>query len=168
VTDGAPALALGLDPTDAGVMTRPPRPRAERVITSHMWGGILVVGATMAAATLFTLDLSLPGGLVGTGGGIARAQTMAFTTLVLAQLVNVFNARSDHRSAFAHLFVNRWLWIAILASLVLQAVVLYVPVLQRAFGTVALGGGDWLRCALAASAVLWVSEALKAIRRRRA
>jgi Ca2+-transporting ATPase len=168
VTDGAPALALGIDPTDASAMSRPPRPRTERVITPRMWGSILVVGATMAAATLFALDLSLPGGLVESGGGIARAQTTAFTTLVLAQLVNVFNARSDHRSAFAHLFVNRWLWIAIVASLALQAVVVYVPVMQRAFGTVPLSAGDWLRCALLASAVLWVSEAMKAIRRRRA
>jgi Ca2+-transporting ATPase len=168
VTDGAPALALGLDPTDASAMSRPPRPRTERVITPRMWGGILIVGATMAAATLLMLDMSLPGGLVESAGDVARAQTMAFTTLVLAQLVNVFNARSDLRSAFTHLFVNHWLWLAILASIALQAVVLYVPVMRRAFGTVALNPADWLRCALMASAVLWVSEVMKMIRRRRA
>jgi Ca2+-transporting ATPase len=168
VTDGAPALALGLDPTDASAMSRPPRPRTERVITPRMWSGILIVGATMAAATLLMLDMSLPGGLVESAGDVARAQTMAFTTLVLAQLVNVFNARSDFRSAFTHLFVNHWLWLAILASIALQAVVLYVPVMRRAFGTVALNPADWLRCALMASSVLWVSEAMKMIRRRRA
>jgi Ca2+-transporting ATPase len=55
VTDGAPALALGLDPADAGAMTRPPRPRGERVITRRMWAGILFVGTVMAAGTLLVL-----------------------------------------------------------------------------------------------------------------
>jgi Ca2+-transporting ATPase len=168
VTDGAPALALGVDPTDESVMNRPPRPRAERVITKQMWVGILIVGATMAAATLFVLDVSLPGGLIEGHGDIARAHTMAFTTLVVAQLVNVFNARSDVRSAFSRLFANRWLWVAVTLSLALQALVLYVPVMQRAFGTVPLGATDWIRCAAIASSVLWVSELTKAIRRLRA
>jgi Ca2+-transporting ATPase len=130
-----------------------------------MCASVLTVGATMAAATLFALDLSLPRGLVDSPGNIAHARTMAFTTLVLAQLVNVFNARSDHHSAFRHLLVNRWLWLAVFVSLALQAVVVYVPVMQRAFGTVALDAGDWGRCALMASAVLVVSEAVKAVRR---
>ena len=168
VTDGAPALALGVDPTDASAMTRPPRPRAERVITGQMWTSILIVGVTMAVATLFTLDLSLPGGFVEAQDNLAHAQTMAFTTLVLAQLVNVFNARSEWRSAFTLLFANHWLWVAVLASLVLQTLVIYVPVMQRAFGTVTLGPRDWLECAAMASVVLWVSEIMKAIRRRRA
>jgi Ca2+-transporting ATPase len=168
VTDGAPALALGIDPTDASAMMRPPRPRAERVITGQMWSSILIIGVAMAAATLFALDLSLPGGFVEGQDDLAHAQTMAFTTLVLAQLVNVFNARSEWRSAFTHVFANRWLWVAVLASLVLQTLVIYVPVMQRAFGTVALGPRDWLECAAMASVVLWVSEIKKAIRRRRA
>ncbi|HEX7979112.1 MAG TPA: HAD-IC family P-type ATPase, partial [Gemmatimonadaceae bacterium] len=167
VTDGAPALALGVDPTDASAMMRPPRPRTERVITSQMWSSILVVGVTMAAVTLLTLDLSLPGGFVEARRELPHGQTMAFTTLVLAQLVNVFNARSEQRSAFTQLFANRWLWGAVLVSLALQMLVLYVPVMQRAFGTVALGPRDWLECTAMASAVLWVSEVMKAIRRRR-
>ena len=62
VTDGAPALALGVDPADAGVMTKPPRPRGEGVITRGMWSGILCVGVIMAVGTLLVLDASLPGG----------------------------------------------------------------------------------------------------------
>ena len=93
---------------------------------------------------------------------------MAFTTLVLAQLFNTVNARSDVRSAFVHLFTNRWLWGAIGLSLALQVLVLYVPPLQRAFGTVPLGSADWLRCLAAASSVLWLREADKlAMRARR-
>ena len=71
---------------------------------------------------------------------------MAFTTLMLFRIFNVFNARSDERSAFAHLFANRWLWAAVAGSVVLQAVVVYVPFLQNAFGTTPLRGGDWLVC----------------------
>ena len=165
VTDGAPALALGVDPADEGLMSRPPRPAGERVITPRMWLGIVLVGVVMAAATLLVLDASLPGGLVEGSGDLRYAQSMAFTTLVLAQLFNVFNARSDERSAFTRLFTNRWLWGAIALSVALQMLVLYVPALRRAFGTTALGAGDWLRCVVAASAVLWFREAEKLVAR---
>ncbi|HET9011043.1 MAG TPA: cation transporting ATPase C-terminal domain-containing protein, partial [Gemmatimonadaceae bacterium] len=168
VTDGAPALALGVDPADEGLMLRPPRPAAEGVITPRMWRGIFFVGVVMAAGTLFVLDAALPGGLVEGTGDLPYAQTMAFTTLMLAQLFNTLNARSDERSAFAHLFANRRLWAGIALSLVLQVVVLYVPAMQRAFGTVGLEWTDWLRCAAVASAVLWLREAGKLVARRRA
>jgi len=161
VTDGAPALALGVDPPDEGLMLQPPRPASEAVVTPRMWRGIALVGVVMALATLFVVDASLPGGLVQGTGTLRYAQTMAFNTLVLAQLFNVLNARSDEHSAFARLFSNLWLWGAVALSLVLQAIVLYVPALQRAFGTTALTWADWARCAVAASAVLWVREIAK-------
>jgi Ca2+-transporting ATPase len=166
VTDGGPALALGLDPSDGTAMDRAPRPRSERVITGRMWRDIVLIGAVMAASTLLVLDAALPGGLIHGSHDLRFGQTMAFTTLVLAQLVNVFSARSSERSAFAMLFANRWLWGAVALSLALHLLVIYVPVMQRAFGTVALAGGDWARCALAASAVLLVSELSKLLRRR--
>ena len=165
VTDGAPALALGVDPADAGIMNKPPRPRGEGVITGQMWVGIFLVGVVMAAGTLFILDVSLPGGFVEGYGDLRYAQTMAFTTLVLFQSFNVFNARSDERSAFRGLFTNVWLWLATILSVALQAVVVYVPFLQRAFSTIGLTLGDWLRCAAVASSVLWLREISKAIAR---
>ena len=158
MTDGAPALALGVDPAAAGVMDEPPRSKKERVITGRMWAGILFVGAVMAVGTLFVLDASLPGGLVEGAGDLRHAQTMAFTTLMLFQLFNIFNSRSDEGSAFAGLFSNRWLWRAVLLSLLLQAAVIYAPPLQRAFSTVGLRPVDWLRCLAVASSVLWLRE----------
>jgi Ca2+-transporting ATPase len=131
-----------------------------------MWRGIILVGVVMAAATLLALDASMPGGLIAGEGNLRYGQTMAFTTLVFAQLFNVFNARSDDRSAFASIFANRWLWGAVLLSLACHVVVLYVPFMRRAFGTDPLSVMDWLRCAAAASAVLWVSELAKLVRRR--
>jgi P-type Ca2+ transporter type 2C len=165
LTDGAPALALGVDPPDPGVMEKSPRPKGEGVITARMWRGIFFVAAIMASAALFIFDISLPGGLVGGSGSLRYAQTMAFTTLVLAQLFNVFNSRSDERSAFWNLFQNHWLWLAIGLSLLLQIAVIYVSFLQQAFSTVALNSRDWLRCTLAASSVLWLRELSKAVAR---
>jgi Ca2+-transporting ATPase len=168
VTDGAPALALGVDPADPGLMTEPPRSKEEGVITRQMWLGTCFVGAIMAAGTLFVLDASLPGGLVQGAGNLRYAQTMAFTTLMMFQLFNVFNARSDETSAFRGLVGNPWLWAAVGISLVLHVAVVYVPFLQQAFSTVSLSGGDWVRCAVVASSVLWLRELGKLLSRRRA
>jgi P-type Ca2+ transporter type 2C len=163
VTDGPPALALGVDPADDGLMDQPPRPAEERVLTPRMWRGIAFVGVIMAAGTLFVLDASLPGGFVDGSGNLPYGQTMAFTTLMLFQIFNVVNARSDERSAFVHLFTNGWLWAAIGGSIALQVLVVYAPFLQRAFGTVALSGEDWVLCTVVASSVLWLREASKLI-----
>jgi Ca2+-transporting ATPase len=163
VTDGAPALALGVDPADADLMQHPPRPRGEGVINRRMWVGIFFVGVVMAAGTLLVLDAGLPGGLIEGSGDMRYAQTMAFTTLVFFSLFNVFNARSDEQSAFAGLFSNRWLWGAVLLSLLLQAAVIYIPFLQQSFSTVSLSLDDWLRCAVVASSVLWLRELSKIV-----
>jgi len=168
VSDGAPALALGVDPVDPRVMQEPPRARGEGAITRRMWAGIVFVGAIMAAGTLLVLDASLPGGLIEGSGSMRHAQTMAFTTLLFFSLFTVFNARSDEQSAFVGLFANRWLWGAILLSLVLQVAVVHLPLLQRAFSTVDLSAGDWLRCAAVGSSVLWLREVSKVVVRARA
>jgi Ca2+-transporting ATPase len=166
ITDGPPALALGVDPADEGIMNRPPRPRGEGVLNRQMWVGIVIVGAIMAMGTLFMLDATLAGGLIKAEGDLHYAQTMAFTTLVMFQLFNVFNSRSDDRSAFHGLFRNPWLWSAVGVSLALHLAVIYVPFLQRAFSTADLTPSDWFYCAVVASSVLWVRELSKLFTRR--
>jgi P-type Ca2+ transporter type 2C len=161
ITDGAPALALGLDPADPEVMDRPPRPKGSGVITGRMWFGIAFVGIIMATGTLLVLDFGLPGGLIQGSGDLPYARTMAFTTLVLFQLFNAPNARSDERSAFHRLFRNPWLRVALVLSLALQILVVYAPFLQPAFGTVGLSLTDWLVCVAVASSVLWLREVSK-------
>jgi Ca2+-transporting ATPase len=164
LTDSGPALALGVEPADPDVMLRPPRDPRSPVITGRMWRDIVFVGAIMAAGTLGVMDWALPGGLVtgaGAGRGIRHAHTLAFTTLVLYQLFNAFNARSGDRSAFHKLFANRWLWLAVLGSVGLQICVVYAPFLQRPFHTVPLAPHDWLVCAGVASSVLWAMELKK-------
>jgi potassium/sodium efflux P-type ATPase len=161
LTDTGPALAMGVDPAPPDVMRRPPRKMTDRVIDREMWIGIVWVGMVMAVVTLTALDLTLPGGLIEGSGDIVEARTMAFTTLVLAQLFNCFNARSDRTSALRNLFTNPLLWGAIAVSLGLQVAVVQLPFLNQAFETAPLSGGDWLICAALASLVLWADEAKK-------
>jgi len=168
VTDGGPALALGVDPADPDVMSQRPRPRSESVITPSMWVEILLSGAIIAAGTLLVLDASLPGGFIAGRGTITHAQTMAFNTLAFFSIFMVFNARSQQRSAFSGLFSNRWLWGAVILSLLLQFVVIYVPPLQQAFSTAPLSARDWFVCAAVGSSVLWLRELSKVVHRARA
>jgi magnesium-transporting ATPase (P-type) len=161
VTDSGPALAMGVDPPSGDVMARPPRRLTERVIDARMWAGVVQVGAAMALVTLLTIDMLLPGGLVEGTSDINTARTAGFTVLVFAQLFNCFNARSESASAFARLFVNRWLWGAIGLSALLQVAVVHVGFLNLAFGTVPLTFEQWLLCAAMASGVLWTSELRK-------
>jgi magnesium-transporting ATPase (P-type) len=128
-----------------------------------MWAGIAWVGLVMAVTSLAALDLGLAGGVLGGSGTLEEARTMAFTTLVLAQLFNCINARSDRVSAFHRLFTNRLLWGAIGLSVVLQVAVVHLPILNRAFDTAPLSPGDWALCTGLASVVLWADEAKKLI-----
>jgi Ca2+-transporting ATPase len=166
LTDAAPALALGVEPADPEAMARPPRDPASGVITGPMWWDIVLVGVAMAVATLGVMDWALPGGVAGGGDRtVTHAQTMAFTTLVLAQLFNAFSCRFQERSAFFRPLANPWLWGAAVLSLALQAVVVYAPFLQTAFHTVPLGAGDWVVCLAGGSVVLWVMEVRKLVTR---
>ena len=161
LTDTGPALSLGVDPRDLQQMHQPPRAPKSHVISNSMWRSIGIASVLMSISTLFVIDWSLAGGLIPGGGTVRYAQTMAFTTLVLTQLFNVFNARSDEVSAFRTLWVNSWTWFAVFLSLLLQIAVLYVPPLQHAFNTVPLQITDWLVCCASASIVLWGQELLK-------
>jgi magnesium-transporting ATPase (P-type) len=165
LTDTGPALAMGVDPPPGEVMRHPPRKLTDRVIDREMQLGVVLVGLVMALATLFVLDLKLPGGLVEGSADLVEARTAAFTVLVLAQLFNCFNSRSDRVSAFRGLFTNRWLWAAIALSLALQLLVVQVPILNRAFGTTPLSAADWALCTALASSVLWADELKKLLAR---
>ena len=161
VTDSGPALAMGVDPASGDVMARAPRKRNARVIDARMWWGVMQTGAVMALVTLLTIDLYLPGGLIEGTQTLDNARTAGFTVLVMAQLFNCFNARSDKRSAFVGLFANRWLWGSIALAVLLQVAVVHLPWLNIAFGTTALSLEQWLLCTAMASVVLWTSELRK-------
>jgi len=163
VTDGLPALAVGVDPPDHAVMRRAPRAPGASVITSRMWWGIGIASIVMFTGTLAVLDAGLPGGLIDGSGEVDYARTLAFHTLVLYQLFDVLCVRSDERSLLHGLFANAWLWFSIAVCVAAQFAVLYVPTLQRGFGTVPLDAMDWLVCTAVAATVVVARELLKAV-----
>lgn len=165
ITDSGPALAMGLDPEIDDVMARAPRKMTDRILGRRMWAGILAVGLVMGVASLATIDIFLPGGFVDGNDSLEVARTAGFTTLVLAQLFNAFNSRSDTTSAFHRLFVNKWLWGAVLGAGALQLAVVELPLLQRAFGTASLDPLHWAVCVAMASTVLWFDELRKLLHR---
>lgn len=173
LTDAAPALAMGVDPSTDDVMARKPRKLTDRVIDGQMWGDIIFIGIIMAAVTLIGMDMHLAGGLftdrsvdaVGHDAQMTEARTMGFTILVFAQMLNALCSRSHDQSVFVGLFANKWLWGAIALSTLLQLAVVYVPFLNTAFGTVPLSAGAWVECLGLAMIVLVASELRKCVLR---
>ena len=166
ITDSGPALAMGVDPTDESVMNRPPRNMADRIINKAMWWRVIYIGVIMGLVTLLSIDMFYPGGLIAGSDSLDTARTVGFTTLVLAQLFNALNSRSETQSAFHHMTSNRWLWYAIGLGVALQIMVVHVPFLQTAFGTTALDPLHWAVAIGMASIVLWAEELSKLMRRQ--
>jgi Ca2+-transporting ATPase len=155
IADGPPALALGLEPERPGVMREPPQRVGAQILTGRRLAWITGAAAVMAAGTLGAFGLGLP-------RGVPVARTLAFTTFVLFQLVNLLNVRDERGSAFGPLLTRNWrLWAAIASVVALQAVAVHVPVAQSLFATTALTPVDWLTAAVIASAVLWLDELRK-------
>jgi Ca2+-transporting ATPase len=169
VTDGPPALALGVDPKDPDVMQREPRQRGTGVLTTQDWLRLAVIGTVMMIGTLAVLDAYYPGGLftlfaTGSAPNAAdehHARTMAFTTLMMFQLFNVYNCRSIWRSAFSGFFENKWLIAAVGLSLFTHVLVIYIPFLQSAFHTVPLSPADWAVATGVAATLLVLMELFK-------
>ena len=164
VTDGLPALALGVDPYPKDIMDRKPRSPKEGVLSRDIAFLIVVVGTILTVGTmgLFLLELQ-------DGASPVRAQTVAFTTLVFFELFLVFAIRSPRQLLVqVGLFTNTKLLLAVLISAALQLLVIYAPFLQAAFGTEALTAMDWVRTVLVAVSAFVLVEILKLLRQRRA
>jgi P-type Ca2+ transporter type 2C len=175
ITDGPPALALGVDPTDRNVMRRPPRRHGTGMLLTEDWIRLICVGILMMIGTIAVLDAYYPGGLftlfaTGTGPNASdevHARTMAFTTLTMYQLFHAYNCRSKRGSAFSGFFENKWLLVAIAVSLGAHFLVIYVPFLQTAFHTVGLSAFDWLVATSVSASLLFAMELAKLLLRRR-
>jgi Ca2+-transporting ATPase len=159
IMDGPPAMSLGVEPARDGIMDESPRQTDARILTGPRLGRLLVYGLTMAVGTLGLFYYAQPRGEI-------YALTLAFTTFVLFQFFNLFNARAEHGSAFSgHFFRNRWLWLSLAVVLTLQALVVHWASLQDVFGTTDLELSDWGLSALVASSVLLLDEGRKLILR---
>jgi len=139
VTDGAPALALGTEPGDPDIMDQPPRPPEEPIINKYMQIGIVVQTVAITAVTLAAFALGDP------NGNLAFAETMAFVTLSISELFRAYTARSEFFPLLKiGFFKNKLMNWAVLGSLVLIMLVVYVPFLQPIFNTAPLRIEHWL------------------------
>lgn len=161
VTDGAPAIALSLEPGDRGIMLRKPRDPDDRILSPFMMIKTIVLAAVMTLVTLVAYSFYLNQPCLDCRDPFDYARTIAFTTLVMLEMFNVLNSKSDFQSLWTTgLFGNLWLWWAIASSILIQvAVVQWAP--YDLFSTVPLSGYDWLTSVLLGSSVLFAGEGLK-------
>ncbi|MBM2842903.1 MAG: Calcium-transporting ATPase 1, partial [Anaerolineales bacterium] len=140
ITDGPPALALGVEKGDPDTMDQPPRPPAEPVINRSMRLGIGLQTVAIAVVTLLVFAF----GLQAQPDDIRYAETLAFVTLAASELPLAFTARSERSSVFRiGILRNRPMVYAVGSSFVLLLAVIYIPFLQGAFGTMPLSASDW-------------------------
>ena len=160
-TDGLPALALAVDPPQRDLMDRPPRSPRTGIFTRP------VVALMLAGGLWLTLvNTGLFVWLIRSGRALEEAMGMVFVCLVLIQLLNAYNFRSDRHSALVRPFANRWLNSAVLWESALLLAIVYVPVLQGVFGTYAMSVSDWMVLLVLSLLVLPVLEAVKYLIRR--
>lgn len=139
VTDGLPALALGVDQPEEATMKRPPRSRHENVFARGLAWKIVSRGLLIGLVTLAAFWVTYQ----ANPSDLTRAQTVAFATLVMAQLIHVFDCRSEISIFSRNPMQNKYLVLAVLSSILLVLPVIYLPVLQPIFGTVALDAYEW-------------------------
>ncbi len=157
VTDGFPALALGADPAEEGIMKRKPRDPQESIFAKGRGKSIVEIGLVMSVLVLI--------GFYFFGENMAHARTLAFSSLVFVQLAHTFNARSEKRSIFdIGFFSNKYLIGAVLLSVGLQLAVVYTPVLQPLFETVSLNVKDWGLILALSSIVIFFAELKKRVK----
>lgn len=140
VTDGLPAMALGVDRAERDVMQQAPRGRQESIFAGRLGWKIVSRGIMIGICTIIPFALLLA---EDTAHTLSHAQTVAFATLVMAQLIHVFDCRSSRSIFHRNIFGNPWLLLAVASSIALLLIVMYYPPLQTVFQTVSLSLRDW-------------------------
>jgi len=156
LTDGLPALALGVDPPEPDIMSRKPRRLKEGAISKDTWIFSIIVGLMMMIGTILLFYWNLD-------SGIEHARSIAFSTIVMFQMFNIFNSRTD-KSILKNpgsIFNNKALLLAIAASVSLQVLVVSHPFFQNYFDTVALTAYEWFLVTAMGSTVIISIELIK-------
>ena len=143
LTDGAPALALGMEKEEPGIMDRPPRPTSRPLIDRSMALGLLLQGIAITVVTLLAFWMGS-----SVFGSVEAARTMAFVTLSGCQVLRAYTNRSERASVFSlGVFSNQWMQYAALSSTVLMLAVVYVPGINTVFNAIPLSPAQWARLA---------------------
>ncbi|MFB9330572.1 calcium-translocating P-type ATPase, SERCA-type [Paenibacillus aurantiacus] len=149
VTDGLPAMALGVDQAEKDLMQHKPRSAKENIFARRLGWKIISRGILIGVCTLGAFWLTLRED-PGNPAKLVEAQTVAFATLVMAQLIHVFDCRSSRSIFHRNIFQNKYLVLAVLSSLLLMIGVLYIEPLQPIFKTVPIGFREWCLVLVAA------------------
>ncbi len=159
VTDGLPALALGMEPAEPDVMTRPPRPPNQEILSLRNMAHLTLIGLFMAIVTLSVFYSYLAGGQGDFALNTPKAQTVAFCLITFLQFAQAFNSRSRRNSVLSiGVFKNKFLWLAVISGVVLQVAIVQTSAFGRVFGTVPLALGDWLAIGAASLSLLVAYE----------
>ncbi|MFU0825330.1 calcium-transporting P-type ATPase, PMR1-type [Clostridium sp.] len=162
ITDSFPALALGVDPRDDDVMKEKPRNSNETIFTGAI-GNLLFSGALIGALTLMAFQI----GLHRYPGSVIHAQTMAFLTMSISELIHSLNMRNEKKSIFKiGFFSNNFLIFSIILGILLQIIILYIPYLSSIFSVYPLNTTDWKWITLLSLMPLAINELLKLLRNR--
>jgi Ca2+-transporting ATPase len=161
VTDGLPALALGVDPTSPNIMERPPRDPKEDIL-KPMFPNIAMTGLLICIGTLLVFSI-----YYNSTGNLNLAMTAAFTTIVMFELFISFACRDERATLLeVGIFTNPSLMLANASSIILQLAVIYLPPLQAIFKTVPLSINDWVIILIVSSTAFFAIELVKVLQRR--
>jgi len=162
VTDGMTAVALGVEPAEKGIMKRPPRGVDEPILDRYGMIMIALLGGYVGLATLWLFHHYL---VQDPENGVLLAQTVAFTGIIILEKMIVLNFRSLREPINAiGFFSNKWLLGAIALTVGLQAGAVYLPFLQEALHTTAMGWEDWGIIVLVALPIFIITEIYKWVR----
>jgi Ca2+-transporting ATPase len=162
ITDGLPPMALSLEAPDKGLMKQKPTKSKEGLVSRRMIIASLGLGLLIAIQSIWVLYRALQNEVP-----LPKIQTLIFTLVVISLMFNAFNWRSERYSVFSlGIFTNRSLIYAVLSTVILQLVAIYVPIMQIAFRTVPLSLSDWLMIIPLASTTLIAMELTKYLESR--
>ncbi len=170
ITDGVPALALGMDPPEIDIMEHPPRNADDNILTASRQFNLALHGLIITAGGLASFLLAhylLGYSWADKSIGLDMSRTVLFTTIVLTQVFHSYNLRSETRSFFSSApWENRYLFGAFLISIALQAAVLYLPFMQKVFHTRWPSGQAWLLILACSIVPILLIDRIKVLRRR--
>ena len=160
VTNGLQGVALAFEPAEQGVLRRPPRRPGGGVLDRLMWERVVIAGIVMGAGMLATFRWELD-----RTGSQALAQTVALTTMVVYQVFQAGNARSERESVFSRSpFSNRFLFVATAAALGVHVAALYLPPTQWLLRVEPIGIAAWIRIVVTAASIIVAMELHKRLR----
>ena len=162
VTDGLPGLALVAEPAEKDIMNLPPRPPKENLFAGGLIPRIVITGILLAVSALFVQWWT-----IREGYDVTTQQTAVFTTLCFVQLGNALSVRSVYHSLFSKdIFANRGMWLAIIGTVILQLLIVYVPFLDTVFKTTPLDGNIMLMIVIVTLVSVVLIELVKLLNKR--